>query len=98
MTVDSSTMDPATQPPVDLSDTNDEMKLNAINIHSLLEIVGRCALAPQGIQSNADIRVRRETLESLIREAEREMLLGQKLSSVLAIRINVQARVSQSGP
>ena len=68
------------------------MKLNAVNIHSLLEIVGRCALASQGIQSNADIRVRREALESLIQEAEREMLLGQKPSSVPAIRINVQAR------
>ena len=94
MTVDSSITDPATQPPVipDLPDTNDETKLGVVNIHSLLEIVGRCALASQGIQSNADIRVRRETLESLIREAEREMLLGQKLSSVPAIRINVQAR------
>jgi len=63
----------------------------AISIHSLLEVVGRCALASQGVQPNADVCVRREMLDRLVREAEREMVPGRYAFSAPAVRIDVRA-------
>lgn len=78
----STAIDPATRLFVapEVPGTSDAAEPRAISIHSLLEVVGRCALASQGMQPNADIGVRRETLDRLVREAEREMIPGQTRS------------------
>ena len=75
----------------DVPDMSNAAEPRAISIHSLLEVVGRCALASQGVQSDADIGVRRETLDRLVREAEREMVPGQCAFSIPAVRIDVRA-------
>lgn len=43
------------------------------SLHHLLDIVGRCALAAEGISKNADEAIRREVLDRIVQEAEEEM-------------------------
>jgi hypothetical protein len=93
MTVESSETESATQLLLspDAPNPSDATKPCTISTHSLLEVVGRCALASQGIPSNADIRVRREILERLVRGAEQEMLPDENAFSAPAIHVNVRA-------
>lgn len=93
MAVDSSEIDPTAQLLLSPNALNpsDATMPPTISIHSLLEVVGRCALASQGLPSHADIRVRRKILEGLVREAERGMLPDENAFLAPAIHVNVGA-------
>jgi len=91
MTTNFGRTDSATQlqvtPDAPDSDTKPD---DAVSLHSLLEVVGQCALASQKIESNTNIPIRREILEGLIQDAEREMLPAENAILLSGIRVGVQ--------